>query len=79
MFQFNPARTIGALGALNQSIIVLLALLFAWAPPLILAVEGVSAAAIIVFGTLFVEKRSVSVAGLDALAALENLPEDPEL
>lgn len=76
MFQFNPARTIGALGAFLQSIIVLLALLLSWSPELILAVEGINAAFLILFGTLFVEKRSVSVAGLEALAELENAVDD---
>ena len=71
MFKFNPARTIAALGVLNQSVIVLLALVFVWAPALILAVTGVSTAALAVFGTLFVENKSVSVAGLQALADAE--------
>lgn len=70
MFQFNPARTIAALGLLSQAVVVLLALVFVWTAPLILAVEGVSTAALGVFGTLFVENRSVSIAGLEALQNL---------
>ena len=65
--KFNPVRTIAALSGLAKAVIALVALKFGWDPETIVAVGGVESAAMIVFGTLFVEAKTASTAALDAL------------
>ena len=67
--EFNPVKSLAALGLLIQAIIVLVALLAAWSPEVILAVEGIQAAALAFVASFFVASKAVSVKALESLQA----------
>jgi len=66
--QFQPARFLAAMSALGQALIILCALVFDWSADMILAVQAVAVGLLAVFGSMFIEREAVSIAGLEAYA-----------
>ena len=65
--EFNPAKSLAALGLLIQAIIVLVALVLSWSPEVILSVEGIQAAALAFLSSFVVAGKSVSVKAMTEL------------
>lgn len=70
-FKFNPARTIASLAVAAQAVVAVLAIKLGWDGAFVVAVDSAITGVLSVFGTLFIEDKSVSKAGLEALVAAE--------
>ena len=74
--QFSPARFLAGLAVLLHSISALLAFQLGWDVQLTVLVDSVITAAIATVGTLFIEAKTVTTAGLSVLAAAQQQVEE---
>ncbi len=77
---FNPVRSLSAFGAFVQAVILLFAKVQTWTPDLLLLVEGIQTTGLVLLGSFFVEGKTASVAGMEALQAIKDagLPLPPK-